>query len=233
MASHKVSSTPSVPNIVIGTDAAGNYYYLDIDDDGKLSSKSSLQGYNGTNYQPVRIDTSTRSLQIIDYAHHEIHAGSSYHAFVYDNTAATGELVNIYIKTASTTKYCHMFAQWSSGGAAIFRIYEAPTITANTGTNGLAVINHNRNSSSASGCFDNATEPVVNKYGTGVTKTVDGTVLLVEYSGVGKTVTGSGRNESEYILLPNTVYLFEVIAIGNNIALNIGLDWYEHTDQAT
>ena len=189
-------------------------------------------GFNGTDWRPIRIDQSTRSLQTIDYAHHEIHAGSSYHAYVYDDTAATGELVNIYIKTANTTKYCHAFAQWSAGGAAIFRIYEGPTITANTGTNGNTIINHNRNSSSTSGCFDNATTPVVGKYGTNVTKTGDGTILLAEYGGVGKAASGAGRNESEYILKGNTVYLFEVIAIGNNIALNIGLDWYEHTDQA-
>ena len=192
-----------------------------------------IRGFNGTYWQNVRIDSSTRSFQTIDYAHHEIHAGSSYHAFVYDDTAATNELVNLYIKTANTTKYCHSFSQWSAGGAAIFRIHEAPTITANTGTNGVAIINHNRNSSNISGCFDNATTPVVNKYGTGVTKTAEGTVLLIEYSGVGKTMAGSGRNENEYILKPNTAYLFELIAIGNNIALAIGAGWYEHTDQET
>jgi hypothetical protein len=192
-----------------------------------------IRGFNGTYWQNIRIDASTRSIQTIDYAHHEIHGGSSFHAFVYDDTAATGELVNIYIKTANTTKYCHSFAQWSSGGAGIFRIHEAPTITTNTGTNGVSIINHNRNSSTTSGCFDNATTPVVNKYGTGVTKTGEGTVLLIEYSGVGKSISGTGRNESEYILKPNTVYVFELIAIGNNIALGIGLDWYEHTDQET
>ena len=193
--------------------------------------KNQIHGYNGNNWHWVRIDRSTRSLQTIDYAHHEIHGGSSYHAFVYDDTAATDEKVNLYIKTANTTKYCHIFAQWAAGGAAIFRIHEAPAITANTGTNGVAIINHNRTSSNTSGCFDNATTPVVNKYGTGVTKTGEGTVLLIEYSGVSKTMAGSGRNESEYIFKPNTADLFELIAIGNNIALSIGVDWYEHTDQ--
>ena len=183
--------------------------------------------------QPLRLDKTTNTIQTIDYAHHEIHAGSSFHAYAYNASVSTAGTINIYIKTKSTAPFCHVFGQWSSGGAAIYRIYEAPTITANTGTNGNAIINHNRNlTATTSGCLDNATVPVANKYGTGVTKTVDGTILLVEYSGVGKTIGGSGRNESEYVLLPNTVYLFEVEAVGNNIALNVAIDYYEHTNIA-
>lgn len=193
-----------------------------------------IRGYRGSDStaQPLRLDKSTNTLQTIDYAHHEIHEGNSFYAKHYSASVATGNKINLYIKTKSTAPFCHMFSQWSCGGAAIFRSYEAPTITANTGTNGQVIFNRNRNSATASGCFDNATTPIVNKYGIDVTKTVDGTIIALQYAGVGKTFGTQVRNVSEWILLPNTVYLFEVEAVGNNIALSLELDWYEHTDIA-
>ena len=193
-----------------------------------------IRGYRSSDNtaQPLRLDKSTNTLQTIDYAHHEIHAGSSFYAKHYSASVATGNKINLYIKTKSSAPFCHMFAQWASGGGAIFRIYEAPTITTNTGTNGQAILNRNRNSGTASGCFDNATTPVVNKYGVDVTKTVDGTIIVLQYAGVGKTMGTQSRNETEFVLLPDTVYLFEVEAVGNNIALSLELDWYEHTDIA-
>jgi hypothetical protein len=200
-----------------------------------MSSFGLIRGFRSSDStaQPLRLDKATNTLPTIDYPHHEIHAGSSFHIFAYNASVGTGGTINIYIKTKSTAPFCHAFGQWSSGGAAIYRIYEAPTITANTGTNGNAIINHNRNlTATVSGCRDNATVPVDNKYGTGVTKTGDGTILLVEYAGVGKAAGGSGRNESEYVLLPDTVYLFEVEAVGNNIALSVSVDFYEHTNIA-
>ena len=199
-----------------------------------MSSFGLIRGYRSSDgtAQPLRLDKATNTLQIIDYAHHEIHAGSSFHSYNYNESVATGGKINIYLKTKTTSPFCHMFAQWSSGGAAIFRIYEAPTIVANTGTNGLSIINHNRTSAGVSTCLDNTLPPAAGKYGTDVTKIGDGTILILEYAGVGKTVGGAGRNESEYVLDDNVVYLFEVEAVGNNIALSLGLDWYEHTDIA-
>ena len=179
--------------------------------------------------QPVRIDKVTNSLQTIDYSHHEIHDGNYYLATTYDDSAATGEKVNIVFTTPASPK-CHMLSLWSSGGAAIFRIYEAAVVTANNGTNALPIYNKNRNSTNTSGCLDNATVNAVGKYSTGTTITNTGTTIILEYSGVGKTVNGMGRSDSEFILKPSTKYAFEVEAIGNGIAIALLLDWYEHTD---
>jgi hypothetical protein len=179
----------------------------------------------------LTLDGGTKSLQTIDYSHHEIHAGSYFTAMHTGDAKNDGETITIYLKTSNTTKYCHCFAKWSSGGAAYFRIYEAPTITANTGTNGQVVINHSRNSSGASTVYDNATTPVVNKYGIDVTKTGDGTIVWLDYSGAGKSSAGSSRNEDEIILKTNTAYLFMVESDAAGISLNLIVSWYEHINR--
>jgi hypothetical protein len=205
--------------------------------DGKLVSGTTigdvnLKGYNGTNWQAARIDTTTRSFQTIDYAHHEIHSGSSFVAKYYGTSKNDGQTINLYIKTPDTTKWGHMFFQWSASGAAYGRIYEAPTITANTGTNGQAILNHNRNSATTSVMSDNATTPAADKYGTDVTKTANGTIIYEEYAGAAKSQGGAGRNEDEYILKRNTAYLFEVESDAAGLTLSINMSWYEHIDQA-
>ena len=173
-------------------------------------------------------DYTTNAVNSIDFGHHEIHAGDSFtkeHLAVSKND---GETINIYLKTANTAKWCHMFMGWSSGGAAYGRIYEAPTITANTGTNGQAVFNRNRNSTTISGVFDNATSPVVNKTGIDVTKTGDGTIIYTRYTGAAKKEGGEFRAENEFMLKPNTAYLFEVESDAAGITLSLYLNWYEH-----
>jgi len=200
----------------------------------KLDMMGELYGYRSSDgtFQPLILDKMTNTLAAISYEHHEIHDGHMFSASHYNASVAAVGTINVYIKTPATAPFCHAFAQWQSGGAASFRIYEAPTITANTGTNGQTPINHNRNSINPSGVFDNATVPVANRYGIDVTKTADGTAFPVEYDGIGKQQAGGQRGENEYIFLPNTVYLFEVTAVGNNITLALQINWYEHTSIA-
>lgn len=184
--------------------------------------------HDGRNYG--RIDNNSGAFMVIDYAHHEIHAGD--HFTVHHSAASKndGTTINIYLKTPNTTKYCHMFMKWSASGAAYGRIYEAPTITANTGTNATAVYNRNRNSSTASTVVDNATTPAANKVGLDVTKTGNGTIIFNEFSGAAKQQKGESRNDNEYMLDANTAYLFEVESDAAGLTLAITLDWYEHID---
>ena len=193
--------------------------------------RSVIYASNGTSYQVARIDTSTRAFNTIDYAHHEIHAGSSFTIDHYAESKNDGQTINVYMKTANTAKWLHMFMNWSSGGAAFTRIYEGPTITANTGTNGVAIFNRNRNSTNTSGVSDNAASPAANKIGTDVTKTANGTIIYTEYAGAAKAQGAFVRAEREFVLKSNTVYLFEVESDAAGITLNFDLTWYEHTDQ--
>ena len=197
-----------------------------------MSLVGTIKASNGTNSQEVRADTATRALEFIDYAHHEIHAGSHYTAFHSAEGKNAGTTINIYLKTPNTTKWFHMFSVWSASGAAYFRVYEAPTITANTGSHS-APINNNRNSLNLSAAIDNAAAPAANSISKDVTKTVDGTIILEEYAGTGKTVGGTVRNDAELILKQNTVYCFEVESDALGLTLSFILAWYEHTDQVT
>jgi hypothetical protein len=181
--------------------------------------------------QYARLDMISGSLEVIDYEHHEIHGGSSFSVSHYGTSKGDGDTINIYLKTPNTTKLCHVLFSWSSSGAAFGRIYEAPVITANTGTNGVAIFNRYRDSANASVVVDNATSPAANKVGIDVTKTGDGTILLVEYAGVAKSQGASHRGDSEFILKANTAYLFEVESDAAGLTLNSTIAWYEHTNK--
>lgn len=183
-------------------------------------------------YQPVRLDKATNTIQTIDYAHHEIHAGSHFSCSYYATGKNDGQTINIYLKTPDTAKWGHMIFNWSASGAAFGRVREAPTVTANTGTNGQSIFNSNRNSATTSDMWDNAAVPVQGKFGYDVTVTAPGTIIYEEYAGAAKNQGGMGRNDEEIILDQNTAYVFEVESDAAGITLSMRLEWYEHTDIA-
>lgn len=173
-------------------------------------------------------DKITNAIMTVDYAHHEIHGGSSFLAFHSAGSKNDGDKINLYFKTPNTTTRLHAFLQWSASGAAYGRILEAPTVTANTGTNAQVVINRDRDSAKASTVVDNATSPAANKYGIDVTITNDGTKIFEEFSGAAKTANAAGRAESEIILKANTAYCFQVESDASTLVLFMLVSWYEH-----
>jgi hypothetical protein len=195
------------------------------------TTTSQTQGYNGTNWQNVRIDLSTRSFQTIDYAHHEIHAGSYYVVGHAAGSKGDGDKINIYLKTPDTASWVHMFVRWSASGAAYMRVLEGPTVTANTGTTQL-VYNRNRNSNNTTTVWNNATTPVQGSVMKDATVTNNGTMVYEEFSGAARTFGAASRNSEEIILKQNTVYIFEVESDAAGLVLDIDLDYYHHTDQA-
>jgi hypothetical protein len=189
-------------------------------------------GITGNKSNSFQQDRSTFGIITIDYSHHEIHEGSYFHCQHVGTGKNAGQTINIYLKTPNSTAFCHAFAKYSANGAAYLKIYESPTITANTGTNGQPAINHNRVLRTASTILDNATVPATGMYGVDVTKTVDGTIIWNEYTGAAKQTGAGGRNEEEHILKANTVYLFEVMSDASGLVLNLIILFYEHTDKA-
>lgn len=165
---------------------------------------------------------------VILYEHHEIHEGDAFLAHHSAGSKGDGDMINIYLKTPNTTKRLHMFAKWASSGAGYFRILEAPTVTANTGTNAVVAVNRERNSATTSTIVDNATTPAANKYGKDVTVTGNGTVLVEEFSGTAKTSAAEGRSDNEFILKANTAYVFQVESDAAGLTLWLNLNWYEH-----
>ena len=78
--------------------------------------KVKIQGYNGTNWQPVRTDASTRSLQTMSYDHHEIHGGSHFYVEGYATLGVAGTLY-VKLETPDTTKWSHFL--WEIGSSGI------------------------------------------------------------------------------------------------------------------
>ena len=72
----------------------------------------------------AQIDKSTRAVETIEYEHHEIHDGSSFHAFHADTDVADNERIVLSFKTPSTTKWIHMLGEVTASGEAEFWLYE-------------------------------------------------------------------------------------------------------------
>ena len=88
------------------------------------------------------VDGITTALKTIEYEHHEIHSGSSFHAYFNNTTAATaGHRSGLYIKTPATGPLCHIIVQFACSVAGDMSICEAPTIAANTGTHANIIYN--------------------------------------------------------------------------------------------
>ena len=171
----------------------------------------------------IRADASTHAIETIDYAHHEIHSGSSF--TVCDTVACDTTTVKWMIQTPNTTKYAHLVFGLSCTGEATFKVTGDADRTAGTG---LTVQNRRRVGTPA------VATVTVSRTPTG--GTTDGAAILFSkrlgITGAGsKSIEGSSTREmNEWILKPNTKY---VVAITTYAAsyVTMQLDWYEHTDK--
>ena len=177
----------------------------------------------GTNYVSGKsgIDGSTEALETIDYAHHEIHAGSHYF-FSDSNTLGDAVSESYLITTPDTTKWGHFL--FNIDGAAITSVmfYEDSD---RTGTALQTVFNNNRNSS-------NIAAITIHKGISG--GTTDGVLLTSYASGTATNQSRSPaeiRSESEINLKQNTKYLIVILSGTAGNLTNIQMKWYEHTSK--
>ena len=206
----------------------------------ELGYVRTLQTYDGTTYVTPRVDASTWVTTGIDYAHHEIHSGSSYHAHYGQFVSDTNDRSIITFRTPNTTKLLHMFARGSSTALANWYVWEGPTITNNTGAP-LTIFNRRRDSANTSGVWDTSQNPDVQGQATYFTEltmgnVTAGTAIEDQFIGSGSGPRASGgesRSEEELILLPNTLYAFEIKSLtADDNYHDIELNWYEHADRA-
>lgn len=202
-----------------------------------------LIGKTGTNTKAeVRLDASTNSLQTVSYAHHEVHAGSSFHAEYSLTTASSDDDVTaILFETPATLKYAHMTVTVSASDPAEAIINEAPTLGDPGDGSDLAVFNRNRNSSTTSTLKSLEDTPTVGSL-TSANETEwealtvsAGTELEHIYLAGGSgplAVGGVSRGAQEWVLKADTIYAIYLQNTGANANTHyIGLDWYEHTDK--
>ena len=207
---------------------------------------------NDNDHRIARLDASTHSMQVVDYAHHEIHSGSSYTCHYSQDVSDTDYRTAITFKTANTTKWGHLIAAVHGTDAAIAYIYEAVLIEAGTAGEPAACViyNRNRNSSNTSGFISQHATPVTGGASAWTeAKLADGNVgddadwavtteLEIERMPLGggtspaKAIGGAGRGEQELILKQNTVYMVMIQSLNaNDNTHSIHLDWYEHSDK--
>jgi hypothetical protein len=185
----------------------------------------------------VRVDPSTHSLQIVDYPHHEIHHGESYHASFHNITASTdGHRSAIGFVTSATAKEMHLVVSGSASAPADIIIVEAPTIDDDTGTQ-MAIYNRNRNSSNTSLTTDISAAPTANTVETYVEAelaTLAGGTEVEQFNmivGAGnQAVGGDSRGQEEWVLDQGVLYMIIITNNGANANDHeIHLNWYEHT----
>jgi len=198
------------------------------------------------------VDSVTGSVLTVDYAHHEIHSGSSYTTHFSQDVSDTDYRTAITFKTANTTKWGHFVAAVHGTDASIAYIYEAVLIEAGAAGEpaALVIYNRNRNSANTSGFISQHATPVTGGASAWTeAKLDDGNVgdnadwavtteLEIELQPLGggtnpvKTIGGSGRGEQEIILKQDTVYMVMIQSSNaNDNTHTIHLDWYEHTDR--
>jgi len=180
------------------------------------------------------IDKTTNVQSVIDYAHHEIHGGSTYRVQVFDDaipaTGSNGELViGFYIPTGN--KHPHMLWDFVHEGDMTMTLLEGVTLTLGTGTDVLCK-NSRRDAGDTSFLQGVATGALVSNYVTKNPTYTGGTVVSLKRNYAARNVGAEGTRRNEVILADDTYYAF---VLDNNVTSaqggQIRLEWYEHTDR--
>jgi len=190
--------------------------------DGKIAINTNAMMFgrvSDTVVKNARIDSSTETIMMVEYAHHEIHDGTSYTT---NHTAdiSNGFNMDILLVTPDTTTYGHMTYEIESELEMDFSLYE-DTTTSNNGTT-LNIYNRNRNSASTATLTASHTPTV----------TSVGTKIRTWHTGSKKDFGGGDRATHEIILKRNTKYLFRLTnSSGANNYMSAKIDFYEHADR--
>ena len=174
-----------------------------------------------SSYQTPRMDSSTDTIQMIDYQHHEVHSGSSFQ--YYDTVEIDNGVTQDYlITTPNSTKWAHMLFELSGSGITQYELFEA---TDKTGTTAQTAYNQNRNS---------ATTPTVTIHKGVSGGTTDGNRIKVfkggSSSGQSRTSSTYSGRTGETILKANTKYILRITSGTNDNIVSSKLEWYEHTN---
>ena len=172
-----------------------------------------------------RIDTVTDAKNTVDWNHHQIHEGDSFHISVRDSDLDTDAELKVAFKTPNTTIWGHCRVKGSNTVNGEFKFLEAATVTADTGSQ-ISITNRNRNSATTSGMLDMGASATANKATLGATVTDDGTVIYQELLGAYNAKAETG----EFVLKKNTVYVARIIGNADNGRASLHMDWDEHAD---
>lgn len=178
--------------------------------------------------QPLRLDKATNTLQVIDYPHHEVHAGSHFFVTGYADLAIN-HVLQFTWQMPDSAVYTHWVWKISTESEMLWQVYEGGTIT-NPLANAMTPLNSNRNSATASGTTMRY-EDHVNLADANVDVSVAAATLLKSgICGSGKD-GGDASRDSELVLDRNGLYVMRATATAAGF-INFDMQWYEHTDIA-
>lgn len=168
------------------------------------------------------VDSTTQVNTFIEYAHHEVHAGSSFeHTDAEDFT--TGETKSFLLITPDTKKWAHFY--FDAVGELEYNIdfYEDATPDNDGGlVQDPPVINRNRNQSANTCTMCIYSNPTVG----GGSK---GSLIRQHHAGSGKKSGGDSRSAGEIILKQNTKYWVDITnSTTSNNYIGWSVIWYEH-----
>lgn len=169
------------------------------------------------------LDSTTGAIETIDYAHHEIHAGSHYFV-VYSALKDNAGTVEVRIATPDTTKWAHMRIVVDFGLAGTAQMWSGTTKT-HVADNAIIPMNRNQNSTSTSGLTICHTPAGAEAAAALLTQYVGSATVSGKAAG-----GGNATNEAEFILKQNTAYLIRGTSRADGNSVSIILDWYEHTN---
>lgn len=170
------------------------------------------------------VDRTARTLQTIEYEHHEIHEGAMWHGYIQTSGLADDASLNTLLVTGSGLEV-HAIFEKNIGGDAWWELYEGVLLSGSPGGSGTPVTTH-----------------CMNRYISGTPQTtvfhnpnyIGGTKLTVDYipGGTGpRTAGGGARGEYEWVLtgVSGPVnYLLRVINVaGAAKDIAVGVEFYE------
>lgn len=171
----------------------------------------------------LKTDTATSTLQTIDYAHHEAHAGSHYYVSGY-STLGSGGTISFSVTTPDTTKWAHMLFNIAGSDVTTVTVYEGATGI--SGGTAIVPINNNRNSSNTSGLT-----VTVNPTVTAGTVIIDSYLFGDTGGGNAASAGGIAFRGDELILKQNTAYLWRIVSGAADNRVSYRGHWYEHTNE--
>lgn len=187
-------------------------------------SLAKIYGDTSLGPRPVGVDTITRGLVTVDYAHHEIHDGDF---FMFHDVITLGDTVvqDYWAVTPNTSLWAHAGHMIESTGPLTLEIFEGADRT--SAKTEQTCFNRNRNSANTN------TTKIYKNNATGVSSggTTDGTKIVWWKGGSG---TGTNKNgtvvgtSNEKILKQNTNYILRITSNSANNLIALSFDWYEH-----
>jgi len=178
-------------------------------------------------WRPFSLDASTWAINTLDYAHHEVHGGSSYW-LNYSKALANGNTFTVALTTpaaAVSTKEGHLTLTVSSTASGTFSVYE--DLTSYSG--GTATTPNNRYRKYQTTNPSVMISTVRGATGDSPITLVGGTVIYSDILLSNKGVVWERRSGEEIILKPDAKYAFRVVNGVSANTVSIVLEWYEHS----